>query len=125
MLNEDPSMKNSNAHYKPVVGPVDGARRLHVHLTELRDARSGWGYQHSHEAEEAIYMIEGVGEFTFAGKTHQVGPGQAVVFPSGVVHAETKFFNDTVKYLVIRTVEPGEEPCCCIAETEQRTVIGP
>jgi uncharacterized cupin superfamily protein len=116
-------MKNSNAHYTPVVGPVDGARRLHVHLTELRDARRGWGYEHSHEAEEAIYMLEGVGEFTFAGKTHRIGPGQAVVFPSGVVHAETKFFSDTVSYLVIRTVEPGEEPCCCMVETEQRAVV--
>jgi quercetin dioxygenase-like cupin family protein len=116
-------MKNSNAHYTPVVGPGDGARRLHVHLTVLRDARRGWGYQHSHEAEEAIYMLEGVGEFTFAGKTHRVGPGQAVVFPSGIVHAETKFFSDTVSYLVIRTVEPGEEPCCCMVETEQRAVV--
>ena len=77
-------MQNSNAHYQPVVGPDDGARRLHVHVTELHHARDGWGYQHSHEAEEAIYMLEGEGEFTFDGKTHRVGPGQAVFFPSGV-----------------------------------------
>jgi uncharacterized cupin superfamily protein len=114
-------MQNSNARYVPVIGPVDGARRLHAHLTELRDVRNGWGYQHSHDAEEAVYMLEGVGEFTFAGKTHRVGPGQAVVFPSGVVHADTKFFSNTVKYLVIRTVEPGDEPCCCMTDVEQRT----
>jgi uncharacterized cupin superfamily protein len=114
-------MQNSNAHYQPVVGTNVGAKRMHVHMTELRDARKGWGYQHSHEAEEAIYMLEGEGEFTFGGKTYHVGPGQAVFFPSGVTHAETKFFNDTVKYLVIRTVEPGDEPCCCISDAKEST----
>ena len=115
-------MQNSNALYEPVVGPMVGAKRLHVHLTELQNARDGWGYQHSHEAEEAIYMLEGEGEFTFDGATHRVSPGQAVFFPSGVVHAETKFFSDSVKYLVIRTVEPGDEPCCCLVDAEAPTV---
>ncbi len=112
-------MQNSSAVYQSVVGPIDGARRLHVHVTELHDARDGWGYQHAHEAEEAIYMLEGEGEFTFNGKTHRVGPGQAVFFPSGIMHAETKFVSDRVKYLVIRTVEPGDEPCCCFADAHQ------
>lgn len=111
-------MQNSNALYQSVIGPQDGARQMHVHETVLHDARSGWGYQHSHAAEEAIYMLEGEGEFTFDGKTHHVGPGQAVFFPSGIVHAETKFFSDTVKYLVIRTVQPGDEPCCCLEEAK-------
>jgi quercetin dioxygenase-like cupin family protein len=117
-------MQKSNALYEPVVGPTVGAKRLHVHRTELRNARDGWGYQHSHDAEEAIYMLEGVGEFTFDGTTHRVGPGQAIFFPSGIRHAETKFFNDTVKYLVIRTVEPGDEPCCCVTDVQQPSAIG-
>ena len=117
-------MQNSNAVYESLIGPSDGAKRMHVHLTELRDARKGWGYQHSHDAEEAVYMLEGVGEFTFAGKTHHVGPGQTVFFPSGVTHAETKFFSDTVKYLVIRTVEPGDEPCCCVSDVPQAVASG-
>ena len=24
-----------------------------------------------------------------------------------------RFFTDKMKYLVVRTVEPGDEPCCC------------
>ena len=114
-------MQNSNASYQPIVGSAQGAHRMHVHATVLHNARNGWGYQHSHVAEEAIYMLEGEGEFTFGGKTYRVGPGQAVVFPSGITHAETKFFSDTVKYLVIRTVEPGDEPCCCISDTKGAT----
>jgi quercetin dioxygenase-like cupin family protein len=93
-----------------------------MHVTELHQARQGWGYQHAHAAEEALYMLEGEGEFTFAGKTHRVGPGQSVFFPSGIMHAETRFFTDKVKYLVVRTIEPGDEPCCCLHEqspTEQ------
>jgi quercetin dioxygenase-like cupin family protein len=117
-------MQNSNAHYEPVVGSMHGAKRMHVHLTELCNARDGWGYQHSHDAEEAIYMLEGEGEFTFGGKTYRVGPGQAVFFPSGVVHAETKFFNDTVKYLVIRSVQPGDDPCCCAVDAQQVAPVG-
>jgi mannose-6-phosphate isomerase-like protein (cupin superfamily) len=112
-------MQKSNAVYHPIVGHNEGARRMHIHVTELLNARGGWGAQHSHVAEEALYMLEGEGEFTFGGKTHRVGPGQAVFFPSGVTHAETKFFQDRVKYLIIRTVEPGDEPCCCEAEAKQ------
>ena len=111
-------MKNSNAVYTSLVGPQEGSRRLHVHATELLNAKKGWGAQHSHGAEEALYMLEGEGEFTFGGKTHRVGPGQTVFFPSGVTHAETKFFTDKVKYLVIRTVEPGDEPCCCVSDAK-------
>jgi len=65
--------------------------------------------------------LEGEAEFSFAGKTHRVGPGDAVFFPSGVMHAETKFFTDKMKYLVIRTIEPDDEPCCCGATCEQTT----
>ncbi len=106
-------MKASDAIYHPLLSAKDGARRLHVHLTELPDAKKGWGSQHAHVAEEALYMLEGEGEFTFGGKTHRVGPGQVVFFPSGVTHAETKFLTAQVKYLVIRSVEPGDAPCCC------------
>jgi uncharacterized cupin superfamily protein len=108
-------MRDSNAVYQSLVGPAQGAHRLHIHVTELLRPEQGWGAQHSHRAEEAIYMLEGEGEFTFAGKTHRVGPGEVVLFPSGVAHAETRFLTKKVKYLVIRTVEPGDEPCCCVA----------
>jgi mannose-6-phosphate isomerase-like protein (cupin superfamily) len=108
-------MKDSNALYHSLVGPEQGANRLHIHVTELLRPDLGWGAQHSHRAEEALYMLEGEGEFTFGGKTHRVGPGQTVFFPSGVTHAETRFLSQKVKYLVIRTVEPGDEPCCCVA----------
>jgi|APGre2960657468_1045069.scaffolds.fasta_scaffold51547_2 quercetin dioxygenase-like cupin family protein len=106
-------MQKTHALYESLVGPKEGAKKLHLHVTELHDARAGWGAQHAHVAEEVLYMLEGEGEFTFGGKTHRAGPGQTVFFPSGVTHAEVKFFSDKVKYLVVRTVEPGDPPCCC------------
>jgi uncharacterized cupin superfamily protein len=106
-------VEKMKAFYSPLVGDEQGARRIHVHVTELDPAGDGWQHQHSHTAEEAIYILEGQAEFTFAGETHRVGPGDAVFFPSGVTHAKTKFFTDKMKYLVIRSIELDDEPCCC------------
>ena len=114
-------MENMKAFYDSLVGPEQGARKMHVHVTELDPSGEGWASQHEHLAEEAIYILEGEAEFTFSGKTFRVGPGEAVFFPSGVTHAETKFFTDRMKYLVIRTVEPGDEPCCCGTSFPQQT----
>lgn len=108
-------MENTKALYRPLLGQAQGARKLHVHLTELNGA-DGWQGQHAHAAEEAIYILEGEAEFTFGGRTYRVGPGEMVLFPSNVMHAEARFFSDKMKYLVIRTVEPGDEPCCCEGE---------
>ncbi|HBO43880.1 MAG TPA: hypothetical protein DD670_08110 [Planctomycetaceae bacterium] len=99
--------------YRSLVGYPQGARRLHIHLTEFKTDRGVNKDQHTHEAEEAMYILEGKAEFTFDGKTHRVGPGDTVFFPSGVRHAERKYLTDTMRYLVIRTVEPEDEPCCC------------
>jgi uncharacterized cupin superfamily protein len=109
-------MERMQAKYIPLLGKNEGARKIHVHLTELDPAGDGWPHQHAHAAEEAMYILEGEAEFAFAGKTHRVGPGDLIFFPSNVTHAETRFFTPRMKYLVIRTMEPGDEPCCCGAE---------
>ena len=106
-------MEKMKAVYSSLIGNEQGARKFHVHVTELDPAGGGWEQQHSHAAEEAIYILEGQAEFTFAGETHRVGPGEMVFFPSNVTHAKTKFFTDKMKYLVIRSIEPDDEPCCC------------
>jgi uncharacterized cupin superfamily protein len=117
----DTNVEKTRASYESLVGQEHGARKIHVHVTELNPCGDGWASQHAHAAEEALYMLEGEAEFSFAGKTYRVGPGEAVFFPSGVMHAETKFFTDRMKYLVIRTIEPDDEPCCCGASCQQTT----
>jgi uncharacterized cupin superfamily protein len=104
------------ADYDSLLGKGQGAKKVHVHLTTLDPAGDGWEHQHSHTAEEAIYILEGQAEFTFDGETHRVGPGELVFFPSNVTHAKTRFFTPRMRYLVIRTMEPGDDPCCCGAD---------
>jgi len=47
---------------------------------------------HSHDAfDETIYGLEGVLTWTVGGEMHQVGPGEVLTIPRGVVHG----FNNT------------------------------
>ena len=52
-------------------------------------------------------------EYRFGGKKIVAGPGDVVFIPSGVRHAEITYLTPAMRYLTIRTVEPGDEPCCC------------
>ena len=113
-------MDKMKAKYRSLIGEPEGARKIHVHVTELNPAGDGWGQQHSHAAEEALFMLEGRAEFTFAGKTHKIGPGESVFFPAAVVHAKARFLTQKARYLVIRSVEPGDADCCCGAKFRQR-----
>jgi uncharacterized cupin superfamily protein len=106
-------MEKMQASYRSLLGKELGAKKIHVHLTELDPAGAGWQHQHAHAAEEAIFMLQGEAELTFAGRTHRVGPGDLVFFPSNVTHAQTRFLTASAKYLVIRAMEPGDERCCC------------
>jgi uncharacterized cupin superfamily protein len=109
-------MDKMQASYRSVLGKEHGAKKIHVHLTELDPTGDGWQHQHAHAAEEALFMLEGEAEFTFAGRTHRAGPGELVFFPSNVTHAQTRFLTPKAKYLVIRAMEPGDKPCCCGAD---------
>jgi len=100
-------------HYQSLVGHDDGARRLHIHLTEIPDTASHPPYQHEHQAEEVFYILEGAAEYRFGGRTIEAGPGDTVFIPSGVRHAEITYRTPAMRYLTIRTVEEGDEPCCC------------
>ncbi|MDF1852656.1 MAG: dimethylsulfonioproprionate lyase family protein [Verrucomicrobiales bacterium] len=99
--------------YHSLVGIEDGAKRLHIHLTEIPDTASHPPYQHEHKAEEAFYLLEGSAEYRFDGKKITAGPGEVVFIPSGVRHAEITYHTPSMKYLTIRTVELDDEPCCC------------
>ena len=100
-------------HYQSLVGFAEGARKLHLHLTEIPDTSLHVLYQHEHKAEEAFFILDGSARYTFDGKTVTAVPGEAVFIPSGVRHAEVEYLTPSMKYLTIRTVEEDDEPCCC------------
>ena len=99
--------------YRSLVGFQEGARRLHVHITEIPDTSSHHSYQHKHKAEEAFYILDGSAEYMYAGKTIKAGPGDVVFMPSGVEHADIRYLSPSMRYLTIRSVEEDDEPCCC------------
>ncbi len=100
--------------YVSLLGPAQGAAKIHVHLTHLDAEIGGQGYQHSHQAEEAIYLLDGEAEYTVGDRVCRVGPGELIFFPPGEPHGVLRFLKTPMKYLVIRNVEPGEdERCCC------------
>ncbi|QDT37642.1 cupin domain-containing protein [Stratiformator vulcanicus] len=104
--------------YESLVGFENGARRMHIHRTEIPDTAAHPPYQHEHKAEEAFYLLEGSAEYTFGGETIKAGPGDTVFIPSGVYHAEIKYLTPSMTYLTIRTVEEGDEACCCGKDRE-------
>lgn len=42
--------------------------------------------EHNHAAEQISYVVSGRIKFTFDGREHVLGPGDAIVIPSHVVH---------------------------------------
>lgn len=105
-------------HYDSLIGHCDGARHLHIHRTVIPDTAAHPPYQHAHQAEEVFYILDGRAEYRFGGRTIVAGPGEVVFIPSGVRHAEITYLTPSMTYLTIRTVEPGDEPCCCGGDRE-------
>ncbi len=103
-------MKNE---YISLLGYAEGARKIHVHLTTLDAPIAKEGHKHSHNAEEAMYFLEGEVEYAIGKEIVKAGPGDLLFFPSNVFHGPVRFISDRLKYLVIRNIEPGDERCCC------------
>ena len=56
-------------------------------LVEFAFAANGIGAPHSHPHAQSTFVKSGRFEFTIAGKTFVVGPGEAFVSPSGAAHS--------------------------------------
>jgi quercetin dioxygenase-like cupin family protein len=61
---------------------------------------------HSHDAfEETIYGLQGVSTWTVDGETIEIGPGDAVCVPRGIVHGFANHDSVDAKFLAIAS--PG------------------
>lgn len=63
-------------------------------VVEFRFAEGGLGAPHNHPHVQSTYVKSGHFEFTIAGTTFEVGPGDSFVVPSMAVHG-------------CRAIEPG------------------
>lgn len=69
-------------------------------------AESRMPVPHSHDAfEETIYGLTGVTTWTVGGEANEIGPGEAICIPRGVVHGFTNRGSVEAKFLAIAT--PG------------------
>ena len=103
------------ADYTPLLTDSMGAARLHIHRTTLTGDETRSKYVHSHGAEEVMYLLEGSGEFVIDGRTFTAGAGEIVFFPAGSTHGITRVLSGVMHYLTVRSIEPGDDPCCCEA----------
>ena len=70
-------------------------------LAEARVPAEGRTERHYHKvAEELYFILEGGGEIELDGERRMVGPGDAILIPSGTWHA-------------IMATEPLRFLCCC------------
>jgi mannose-6-phosphate isomerase-like protein (cupin superfamily) len=71
----------------PLVGPVDGARNVDVHINIL-NVDSGPGPTHYHAHSENIYIVlDGMVEVTIEGRKYIAKPGDVAFIPPGVHHS--------------------------------------
>ncbi len=62
-------------------------------------------HRHPH-ADELVQVVSGHGRMQLGGETREVGPGDLVVIPRGVVHA----VEVTEDLIALRVMSPGEDP---------------
>jgi uncharacterized cupin superfamily protein len=101
------------SEYLSLVSQRHGAQKIHVHLTTLDTRGIAGPLEHSHEAEEAMYCLEGEAEYAVGDAVHRVGPGDCLFFPAGAPHGPRRFFSERMRYLVVRSIEADDGPCCC------------
>ncbi len=65
---------------------------------------------HSHSAnEELVYVLEGTLRYTVGGETRDLGPGDSMATPRGVVHGFSNPHAATARALVINTPDIGPQ----------------
>mgnify|MGYP000902750264 CR=1 FL=1 len=82
-----------HVHQFPVVDAGNNVHRRvlaespQLMLVEVAFAANGIGAPHSHPHVQATFVKSGRFQFTVAGESFVVGPGDAFVIPSGAAHS--------------------------------------
>jgi quercetin dioxygenase-like cupin family protein len=88
---------------------VDGSRSGGLGVFELTvPAGSNVPPPHSHSGnEECVYVLEGTLRYTVGDETRDLGPGQSMSTPKGVVHAFANPFPGSARALIIQSPDIG------------------
>ena len=69
---------------RPLIGKEDGALIFSMSVLEFEPG--GHTPNHSHEREDQLFVISGIGEVKTVEGSYNIGPGTAVFFPSNEPH---------------------------------------
>jgi mannose-6-phosphate isomerase-like protein (cupin superfamily) len=82
-------------------------------LAEARLPEGGATTPHLHpETEEIYYVLEGRGVMRIEQETREVGPGDAIAIPPGLVHTIRNSGSETLRFL-----------CCCAPAYEHTDTV--
>jgi len=82
-------------------------------LAEARIAGGGRTTPHFHpQTEEIYYILAGRGRMVIAGESRDVGPGDAIAIPPGLVHQISNPGSEELKFL-----------CCCAPGYEHADTV--
>ena len=90
---------------------VDGSDSASIGLFELTvPPSSNVPPPHSHSNnEECVYVLAGTLRYTVGGETRDLGPGQSMSTPKGVVHAFSNPFTETARALIVQSPDIGAQ----------------
>lgn len=102
---------------------VDGSRSGGLGVFELTvPAGSNVPPPHSHSGnEECVYVLEGTLRYTVGDETRDLGPGQSMSTPKGVVHAFENPFQGSARALIIQSPDIGVQYFKDVADVVNRS----
>lgn len=97
---------------------LDGSRSGGLGVFELTvPAGSNVPPPHSHSHnEECVYVLEGTLRYTVGSETRDLGPGESMSTPKGVVHAFANPFPASARALIIQSPDIGVQYFKDVAE---------
>ena len=90
---------------------VDGSQTSSLGMFELTvPAGSNVPPPHSHSSnEECLYVLAGILRYAVGAETRDLGPGESMSTPKGVVHAFSNPFTETARALVVQSPDIGAQ----------------
>ena len=79
-----PPLHSGTVNRRLVGRDVNGSRAVEVVLGIVEPG--GVAERHTHEVEQAMYILDGRARVEVAGESRECGPGTACFFPPGVAH---------------------------------------
>jgi quercetin dioxygenase-like cupin family protein len=89
-----------------LLGHDSGARNCTISFVRTPPGGGSPEGLHTHEVDQVFYVIEGSMSIEVAGATHEVPPGNLIVFPAGVPHRNWNGGSEPTVHIAFNTPLP-------------------